>query len=96
MFDDTNNLNQGNFQLTTTGQIRGQANTYLDSLRIEGSNLFHTSVATILDVAQGVRGQDQIVARISEPSTLLMMGVAFFMFARRARGRSGSSDTPRS
>jgi PEP-CTERM motif len=44
-------------------------------------------VATILDAAHPT-GQDQIVAQVSEPSTLLVMGLAFFGFAMLARRRT--------
>jgi hypothetical protein len=84
MYDTSANLGGGNFRLTTTGSIRTQAQTYLTSLYNAGSNIYSQSVGTVLEVVAGNRGQDQIVAKVSEPSTLLLVGVAFLMFARRA------------
>jgi hypothetical protein len=85
MYDTSANLGGGNFRLTTTGSIRTQAQTYLTSLYSAGSSIYTQSVASVLEVARGDRGQDQIVAKVSEPSTLLLVGVAFLMFAKRAR-----------
>lgn len=85
MYDSTANLSGGSFILNTSGAIRTQAQTYLSALYIPGTTNYHTSLATVLDVASPTPGQDQIVARVSEPSTILMMGVAFFVFAKRFR-----------
>jgi hypothetical protein len=83
MFDGANDLTTGNFILNTSGAIRSQAQEYLSALYVT-ADTYRTSVATILDVAP-YQGQDQIVARVSEPSTLLFMGVAFLVFAKRMR-----------
>ena len=56
-----------------------QATNYLNALY---SAQPWTSVATILSTNGG---QDQIVAQVSEPSTLLILGLAFFGFAALAR-----------
>jgi hypothetical protein len=85
MYDNSANLGDGNFRLTTTGSIRTQAQSYLASLYNAGSSIYTQSIASVLEVARGDRGQDQIVSRVSEPSTLLLVGVAFLMFAKRAR-----------
>ena len=90
MYDTSANLAGGNFILNTAGAIRTQAQTYLSSLYAP-SGSYLTGVATVLDVAAQGRGQDQIVSRVSEPSTLLLMGVAFLLFAKRARRNSASS-----
>ncbi len=84
MYDTNGNLGEGTFILNTTGQIRTQAQIYLNNLFLPGGR-YNTSVATILEVISPNLGQDQIVSRVSEPSTLLLMGVAFLVFARRAR-----------
>ena len=85
MYDTSANLGGGNFILNTTGAIRTQAQTYLSSLYGGANGNYFTGVATILDVISPNRGQDQIVARVGEPSTLLLMGVAFLMLAKRSR-----------
>ena len=85
MYDASANLGDGNFRLTTTGSIRTDAQSYLTSLFNAGSSIYSQSVASVLEVARGDRGQDQIVSRVSEPSTLLLVGVAFLLFAKRAR-----------
>lgn len=86
MYDSTAELTSGNFRLTgasLTGAVRTQAATYLDMLY--GDVSYNTSVATLLEVRSPNLGQDQIVSSVSEPSTLLLMGVAILVFARRAR-----------
>lgn len=85
MYDSNANLGSGNFVLNTTGGIRTQAQTYLSSLYSGIGGSYLTGVATILEVISPARGQDQIVSRVSEPSTLLLMGVAFLVFAKRTR-----------
>lgn len=85
MYDSNPNLGGGSFILSTTGAIRSQAESYLSALYNAGANGYNTGLATVLDVATGASGQDQIVARVTEPSTLLLMGVAFIAFAKRAR-----------
>jgi hypothetical protein len=84
MYDTSNSLSSGNFVLNTTGAIRTQAQTYLNSLYTSGGG-YNTGIAAILEVVAPNSGQDQITSRVSEPSTLLLMGVAFFVFARRVR-----------
>jgi hypothetical protein len=96
MYDSSANLTTGSFILTTTGalgnqwQVRNQAQAYLDALYITATT-YRTGVATILEVVSPNRGQDQIVTRVSEPSTLLLMiGVAtFLVFANRFRRQPG-------
>ncbi len=88
MYDSTANLATGSFRLTNgslTSTVRTQADTYLTALYTASGTAYNTSVATILDVVSPNSGQDQIVARVSEPSTLLLMGVALLLFARRIR-----------
>ena len=85
MYDTTANLGGGAFILNTTGSIRTQAQTYLTSLYTPGG--FNTGVATVLEVIAPNRGQDQIVARVAEPSTLMLMGVALLAFTRKVRRR---------
>ena len=85
MYDTSANLGVGNFILNTTGAIRTQAQTYLTSLYGGANGSYQTGVATILEAISPNPGQDQIVARVSEPSTLLLMGVAFLMLAKRSR-----------
>jgi hypothetical protein len=72
------------FSLATSG-IRTQAQTYLAALYNAGSSIYTLSVVSVLGVARGDLGQDHIIAKVSEPSTLLVVGVAFLMFAKRAR-----------
>jgi len=80
MYDTTADLTGGGFTATASnGAINTQANIYLSSLY--GSQPW-TAVATILSTNGG---QDQIVAQVSEPSTLLLMGLAFFGVAGLAR-----------
>jgi hypothetical protein len=90
MYDTTANLGGGNFILNTTGSIRTQAQTYLTSLYTAGTSAYD-SVATVLEVVSPNRGQDQITSKVSEPSTLVLMGMAFLMFAKRARRQRSSS-----
>lgn len=90
MYDPSANLGGGNFILNTTGAINTQAQTYLSSLYAGVNGGYLTGVATILEAISPHAGQDQIVARVSEPSTLLLMGVALLALARRSR------KTPRS
>jgi len=77
LYDTSQSLVAGNFRLNTTGAIRDQANAYLSSLYV-GTGQYQTSVATWLDTS---RGQDQLTARVSEPSTLLLFGLALTLFA---------------
>lgn len=62
-----------------------EAQSYLTSLYDAGSGIYTRSMASVLEVARGDRGQDRTAARVSESSTLLLVGVAFLMFAKRAR-----------
>lgn len=80
MYDTSANLTSGGFTATASNtQITTQASTYLNALYAAQP---WQSVATILSTAVG---QDQIVSRVSEPSTLMMMGVAFFVISALAR-----------
>ena len=85
MYDTSNNLSAGGFILNTSGSIRSQAQTYLTALYGAGGGNYFTSVGTVLQGVLPRPGQDQLVSRVSEPSTLLLMGVAFLVFARRTR-----------
>ena len=85
MYDTAQNLSGGSFILNTNGDIRTQANAYLTALYGAGNGGYFTSTATILETISPNPGQDQIVARVSEPSTLLLMGVALIVFAKRTR-----------
>ena len=79
MYDTSRNLAAGGFTATAANsQIVTQANSYLTALYSAQS---WTAVATILSTSGG---QDQIT-QVSEPSTLLLMGLAFFGFAALAR-----------
>jgi hypothetical protein len=84
MYDNSNDLGTGGFILTTTGAIRNQAQTYLNALYTTATT-YKTGLGTVLDVASPSPGQDQIVSRVTEPSTLLLMGAAFLIFAKRMR-----------
>jgi hypothetical protein len=93
MYDTTAGLGSGNFQLTgtsLTSTISTQANAYL-SMLYGSDGQYNTSVARLLEVRSPYVGQDQIVSSVSEPSTLLLMGVAFIALARRARKQQGVS-----
>jgi hypothetical protein len=80
-YDSTANLSGGGFTATAANTaITTQANQYLDALY--KSNMY--AVGTILN-SNLQTGQDQIIAQVSEPSTLLLMGLAFFGFAVLAR-----------
>lgn len=81
MYDTTANLEAGGFTATASNStVMTAARTYLTELY--NSNMVGT--ATILD-STGPTGQDQIIAQVSEPSTLMLMGLAFFGFAMLAR-----------
>jgi hypothetical protein len=80
MYDTSANLAYGAFTASATNsQITTKAATYLSALY---SAQPWTAVATVLSTNNG---QDQIVAQVSEPSTLLLMGLACFGFAALAR-----------
>jgi hypothetical protein len=83
LYDSANSLSGGIFRLNTTGAVQTAANNYLSALYANGS--YHTGTATWLDTRYG---QDQITARVSEPSTLLMLGAALLAAAGRLRNRS--------
>ena len=81
MYDTTANLSAGGFTATTSNTaVMTAATNYLNELY--KSNM--VAVATILESTRAT-GQDQIVAQVSEPSTLMLMGLAFFGFALLAR-----------
>jgi hypothetical protein len=81
MYDTTLNLSSGGFTASTSNTaVMNAATNYLTELY--KSNM--VAVATILDSTRST-GQDQIVAQVSEPSTLMLMGLAFFGFALLAR-----------
>lgn len=82
MYDtyDPSGLTTGNFRLATSGAIATQANAYLSALYPDG--VYQTSVAGVLATDHG---QDQVTSRVSEPSTLLLLGAGLALVARRAR-----------
>ncbi len=89
MYDGANDLTAGNFRLTTTNGVLTQAGQYLSSLYTGSS--YRTSEATVLSTSGG---QDQMTHRVSEPSTLVMLGIAFILFAHVARRRSAVQVSP--
>lgn len=81
IYDTTANLSGGGFTATTSNTtVMNTAANYLSALYQSDM----VGVATILDSTRST-GQDQIVAQVSEPSTLMLMGLAFFGFALLAR-----------
>ena len=80
MYDTTANLADGGFTATATNTaVTTKAAGYLSALY---SSQPWTAVATVLSTD---KGQDQIVQQVGEPSTLMLMGLAFFGFAALAR-----------
>jgi PEP-CTERM motif len=80
VYDTSNSLTGGSFRLNTTGAVRSQAASYLSQLY---SSDYTNARATWLDTS---RGQDQITRQaIPEPSTLLLVGCASVLLARRRR-----------
>jgi len=80
MYDKEANLSSGGFTATAAnGDITKKAADYLSALY---SAQTWTAVATVLSTD---KGQDQIVQQVSEPSTLMLMGLAFFAFAALTR-----------
>jgi hypothetical protein len=77
LYDSSRSLSHGYFRLGTTGAIRDQANAYLTALYY-APGLYRTAAATWLDTS---RGQDQVTARVSEPPTLFLFGLALIFFA---------------
>lgn len=81
MYDTGNSLSGGSFQLSTTGAIRTQAETYLAALYSHLPEVGQRH-ATVLDTRTG---QDQITSRIPEPTTLLLVGCGAGLLIRRRR-----------
>jgi len=80
MYDTSRDLTTGGFTASSSNAaVTTQANVYLSNLYASQP---WTAVATILSTNAG---QDQIIAQVSEPSTLLLMGLAFFGVAGLAR-----------
>lgn len=81
LYDTSANLAGGGFTATTTNTtVMNAATGYLTQLY--NSNM--TGVATVLN-SNLTTGQDQMIAQVDEPSTLLLVGLAFFGFATLAR-----------
>jgi hypothetical protein len=79
MYDTKNDLTKGAFNANgTSSQILNVASQYLTALYSANWN----TVAVILNAGSSTGGgQDQITTRVSEPSTLLLLGAAFFGIA---------------
>jgi hypothetical protein len=72
-----------------------QAHQYLSALYVVGSDAYEIGVTTIFGNLGGRPKQEQLVARVSESSTLLLMGVGFLVLARRVRrSRLPSGEQP--
>jgi hypothetical protein len=83
LYDSTENLAGGAFQLVTTGAIADKAKFYLDDLYSGGT--YHTATATWLDTNAG---QDQVVLTPTpEPASLTLFGSALAYIAARRRNR---------
>jgi PEP-CTERM motif len=90
LYDSTEGLSAGVFQLVTTGAIHDKAQEYLDALYTVGSGGNQTGAATWLDTRGG---QDQVVLTPTpEPASLILFGSALaFIGSRRARRRAARS-----
>jgi hypothetical protein len=84
MYDPTANLSSGGFSVTGSALVTTQASGYLGQLYAAGASGWLSSDAIILNSSSS---QDQI-ARVSEPSTLMLMSLAFFGFASLVRKRA--------
>jgi len=102
IYDPSNGLSSGNFQLLTTGPVYDAAAGYLNALYAGKSPGYHSS-ATWLDAPPG-QGQDQIIQRdpnqpgeqvVPEPGSMLLCatGLAVLGWARRKR-RAGRRQSP--
>jgi len=78
LYDSTNDLAGGAFQLVTTGTIATQAQAYLTALYASD---YTGSTAVLLDTRDG---QDQIT-KVPEPGTLLLLGTGIAAFYTRSR-----------
>ena len=89
LYDSTEGLSSGVFQLVTTGVIHDKAQTYLDALYSVGSGGYHTASATWLDTSAG---QDQVVLTPTpEPASLILFGSALAAMGSRRRKRAAAS-----
>jgi hypothetical protein len=87
LYDNTNNLAGDGFTASTSNtKVMEAATNYLGELYKSDMK----GVATILNSNLNT-GQDQIVQQVDEPSTLLLMGLAFFGFAMLARRPAAAS-----
>jgi PEP-CTERM motif len=91
LYDSTEGLSSGAFQLLTTGAIHDKAQAYLDALYSVGGGGYHTATATWLDTNAG---QDQVVLTPTpEPGSIMLFGSALAYMASRRRKRTLSSLT---
>lgn len=82
LYDTTASLATGNVRFTASSAILAQAGSYLSSLY---SSSYLGSSSTVL-FTNG--GQDQMTNRVSEPSTMLLLGVGLLVASQIYRRRS--------
>lgn len=79
LYDTARDVTSGAFRLVSGGAVATQANAYLTALY--SSDYSNASQAVLFTNG----GQDQITARVTEPSTLLLLGSGLLLYARRQR-----------
>ena len=98
IYDSSNGLGGGTFQLLTTGPVYNTATQYLNALYADGKGGYNTSSATWLDAPLS-RGQDLItddqldetaVPSIPEPGSMLLCATGLAALWRARRKRSGT------